>query len=288
MFIYKFLLRKKTKFIAYIHNWNYEHNDILHKIIKFCIKNFYKYFDKIITVSYENEIMLKSKFNLKNLQVIYNPIDIETWLNMANQESWELNNLKEIYKNNLVFLNIWRLTYQKWQSELIKAFKKINNFNKNTKLIIIWKWELESDLKKLVKELELENEVLFLGRQSNVFQYIKYCNFFILSSIWESFWQVLVEALSLNKIVISTDCKAGPREILSPELKLNDEISYPYLGKYWVLSDKNISSKTLFETINFVIKNEEKLKDKYSNWIEWAKNFDILNITKIYKDLYRL
>ena len=48
----------------------------------------------------------------------------------------------------------------------------------------------------------------------NPYPYLKQCNLFILSSIYEGLPNVLLEAATMKKFIISTNCPTGPREIL--------------------------------------------------------------------------
>jgi len=52
------------------------------------------------------------------------------------------------------------------------------------------------------------------GFVSNPYKYMGKANVFVLSSIYEGFANVLVEALACGIPVVSTDCESGPREIL--------------------------------------------------------------------------
>ena len=53
-----------------------------------------------------------------------------------------------------------------------------------------------------------------LGYQKNVFNILKKSKCFILSSLWEDPGFVLIEAAFSNKLIISSNCKNGPEEIL--------------------------------------------------------------------------
>ena len=73
---------------------------------------------------------------------------------------------------------------------------------------------MKKDLEALVQELNLSNYVIFPGFKKDVTtEYIK-SDLFVLSSDYEGFGNVLVEAMSVGIPVVSTDCKSGPREIL--------------------------------------------------------------------------
>lgn len=311
LLIFKYLLKKDIKFIAYIHNGNISHQDnfLLKFIIPFFIKNLYRHFDKIITVSNGNKKYLENDFKLKNIEVIYNPIDIDKYLSQSLEKLDVHKNLFE--KNSFKFLTIGRLTLQKNLINLIDVFSSLNSLN--FKLYIIGEGELRDILEKKIKENNLENKIFLLGFNKNVFKYIKKCDCFLLNSYWESFGQVLVEALIFNKIVISTDCQSGPREIISPELSLDEKIKYPYFGKYGILTrpyilnnnrdnadncdntdnsnndkivgvdisdDASISNTVLKNLLIEVINNDKNYFKKYSNGISRSKVFDVENIEK--------
>ncbi len=127
----------------------------------------------------------------------------------------------------------------------------------------------------------MENNVFLLGAQSNPFKFLKYSHCFVLSSLWEGLPNVLIEALSMNLPIMSTDCETGPREILCSELDINEEIIYPYYGRYGILTkpfseefiwnDINEESLTKEENLlaNLMIKiiENKNLRKKYSNSI---------------------
>ena len=53
-----------------------------------------------------------------------------------------------------------------------------------------------------------------MGFNNNPYKYIKKSDFLILTSIYEGLPNVILEAIVLNKVVISSDCPTGPKEIL--------------------------------------------------------------------------
>src|SRR5699024_2024023 len=98
-----------------------------------------------------------------------------------------------------------RLVEQKDYKTLLKAFQLISQ-RINSRLVILGKGPLENELKLLAKELDIQKKVSFLGFQSNPYKYMKKANVFILSSKWEGFGHVIVEAMAVGTPVISTDC----------------------------------------------------------------------------------
>ena len=67
---------------------------------------------------------------------------------------------------------------------------------------------------KFIKENKLEKKIKVIGFQKNPYPFIKKADIFVLSSLYEGLPNVLLEALTLKKFVISSDCPTGPREIL--------------------------------------------------------------------------
>ena len=114
------------------------------------------------------------------------------------------------------------------------------------------------------------------------FRYLNRANAFIFSSLWEWFWLVLVEALSLWLPIISTDCLAWPREILAQELSLDKKIKYPYIWKYWILTkvfENENNIKDYSKVMNDLVINNFKIEE----W--WLIRFDIINIIKEWEEL---
>ena len=262
-------------------------------ITKIMMKWLYPLAGKIITLSEGVKLnaIKKYNFNSKKIDVIYNLVDLDQVIKESDKKSNSVDD--EFFKDSFVFVNMGRLTEQKGQKFLLRSFKKIVSEENSAKLIILGEGELRSELTELVIKLSLQENVLFLGEQKNPFSILRKCDCFVLSSLWEGFGNVLTEALTLNKPIISTDCDMGPREILCPELKIYEKIGYPYYGSFGVLTktpldgNKNnlLEENLLTETMLRFIK-EDKLKKDYSNGFERAKDFSKDHTIKKWSDLF--
>lgn len=76
---------------------------------------------------------------------------------------------------------------------------------------------LEDDLRRKADELDIDDAVNFLGFQRDPLPVFAAADLFVLSSWWEGFGNVLVEAMSVGTPVVATDCPYGPGEIISHE-----------------------------------------------------------------------
>ncbi|MDD3265893.1 MAG: glycosyltransferase [Burkholderiales bacterium] len=140
--------------------------------------------------------------------IIYNPFDIEKIKSYA-IENCTLNIDKYI-------ITVCRLEEsQKDVESLIRAFKILKDkLSYKGKLVIIGDGSSKTYLEKLSSDLFLDNSIIFLGIQNNPFKYMKNAEVFILSSKFEGFGNVIVEAMACEVPIVAADCPVGPREIL--------------------------------------------------------------------------
>ena len=143
--------------------------------------------------------LFKSKFN-----VIHNPIDITTQGDAAK------GNLRGYFR----IINVGSLKRQKNQALLIKAFAKLLE-HIDAELVIVGEGELRGELEKLIADLNLQHYVTLTGFKKDVAAEYVQSDLFVLSSDYEGFGNVIVEAMSAGVTVVSTDCQSGPREILA-------------------------------------------------------------------------
>jgi len=133
---------------------------------------------------------------------------------IANLKNEKLNEDFKLDKKKCI-ISIGRLTYQKNFNLLIESFYHINKIYNDYKLIIIGNGEKKEELESLISKLNLKNEVFLIGYKKNIFPYLNSADCLISSSRWEDPGFVLIEAGILNKIVISSDCPSGPKELLN-------------------------------------------------------------------------
>lgn len=117
----------------------------------------------------------------------------------------------------------------------------------------------------------MEENIVVLGRKKNPYIWLKNSDFFVHSSKYEGLPTVLIEALICDKLVVSSNCPTGPKEILANET----------CGRLFEVGDY----EKLAELLEEYIKNKE-LKEKYINNIKARKKeFDKNIVLKEYEKL---
>ncbi len=126
--------------------------------------------------------------------------------------------IRPIHDDAFLIFAMGRLNHQKGFDTIIKAFKQSNLTKQNTHLIILGEGKLRSELEQLIAEQELEHNVHLPGRVAKPHPLIKQADIFVLSSRYEGFPNVLVEAMAIGCAVISTDCPSGPSVIIEDKV----------------------------------------------------------------------
>ena len=98
---------------------------------------------------------------------------------------------------------------------MIEEFSEFLKFNDNFVLFILGDGEDKEKLIKLIDKKKLTEKIFLLGFRENVYNYMKNCELFILSSLWEEVGFVIIEAAMRNAYIISSDCPNGPKEFLN-------------------------------------------------------------------------
>ena len=112
-----------------------------------------------------------------------------------------------------VILGAGRLAPQKDFATLIEAFRRVSAA-RACRLIVLGEGRLRPQLEGQIRALGLEDRVSLPGWAENPYALMSRAALFVLSSRYEGFPGALVEALACGCPAVSTDCPAGPSEIL--------------------------------------------------------------------------
>ena len=192
----------------------------------------------VVTVSQAMAQALEAALTLQpgSVQVIYNPVVDDSLLEKSHsalEHAWFQPGQPP------VLIAVGRLTAQKDYGTLIHAFAELRR-QESARLLILGEGNLRPDLESLIHRLGLTAEVSLPGVVQNPYAYMSRASALVLSSVWETFGVVLVEALACGCPVISTNCDYGPAEILDG-------------GKYGALApvkDHKSLAKAMKETLH--------------------------------------
>jgi len=106
-----------------------------------------------------------------------------------------------------------RLTEAKDYPALLRAYA-LSQVRHSHRLVIVGEGEERANLERLILELGIADRVLLAGALDNPFRVLAGAALLVLSSRWEGYPNVLLEAFALNVPVVATDCRHGPRELL--------------------------------------------------------------------------
>lgn len=191
---------------------NEEHwKKIIHKSIDYLLS---LKTEKIIANSkrVENFLINKEKINRKKIDVIYNGVDFDRFSSINKEEIRKT--LTRVKKNNVVIGTIANFNPQKDYRNLLKALSYVYQKKKNISLLVIGKGNLEAEIKKHVKKLQLENIVTFLGRVKNVEDVLHTMDIFVLASEREGFANVILEAMASSLPVVATNVGGNSEAII--------------------------------------------------------------------------
>lgn len=199
---------KNTKKVAWIHNdiKKVFGTGIKSRIKREIDKKIYKKFEDIVFVSNENMNSFKELYpNIeeKKLHVIYNYINKDIVMKKSNDI------IENVFSSSCInFVSICRLVEQKALDRFIEVHAKLIKQGCMHKVYVIGDGPEKSKLQKLIKENNVDNTFILLGKKENPYPYVKMADYFCLLSNFEGYGMVLDEAKILNKRIIATNTAA--------------------------------------------------------------------------------
>lgn len=182
------------------------------RLIPHFIRPFYPWADGVIAVSQgvADDLAATARLDRRRIRVIYNPVDIAGIVAQADRppdHPWFGPGEPP------VILSAGRLTAQKDYPTLLRAFASVRR-RRPARLVILGEGTERAALETLAAELGCAADVALPGFVANPYPFMRAARMFVLSSAWEGFGNVLIEAMALGTPVIATDCPSGPAEIL--------------------------------------------------------------------------
>ena len=134
------------------------------------------------------------------------------------------------------------------------------------KLYIIGEGNGRVKIEKMIEEKNLGEDVILLGEKKNPYVWMKYSKLFIHSSRYEGLPTVLLEALMMDKFIVSSNCPTGPTAILTK----------PKVGELFNVGDAN----QLAEKVLKVLYDKDYQKELLKNIQLKKKEFELSEITE--------
>ncbi len=170
-----------------------------------------------LTEVMRRELITAFRLYTDNVVCIPNPVDLDFIMNKAAapiEHPWFLANRPPIV------MGIGRLSPQKDFRTLIHAFAQLRS-RYQAHLVILGEGSLRSELEALIKELKLDKDVILAGFDNNPYRWLSRAKVFVLSSLWEGYPNVVLEALALGKPVVMTDYDASVKVLASESEYIN-------------------------------------------------------------------
>lgn len=162
---------------------------------------------KIVSVSVEMNNKIRKQFNFEKGIVIPNSISLM-------KVNYENTDPKIQFKYCIA---IGRLVAMKQFDKLIQTYCNSDLPRKEIHLVILGDGEESERLRVQIQKSAYSNYIHLLGFKENIFLYTKEAIFLILTSQYEGFGMVILEALSVGTPAISFDCENGPSEMIEDE-----------------------------------------------------------------------
>lgn len=168
----------------------------------------------VIANSFETrQTILKQNKKLiafERIHVIHNGIDLYEF------DHREFETLYQRRGNEILIGNAGRLDKQKGQQYLIDMAVLLKKQNIPYKVLIAGTGELEGALKQQAIKKGVAENIIFLGFVENIKSLMQSIDVFVLSSLWEGFGYVLIEAMASVKPIVAFDISSNP-EIMGDE-----------------------------------------------------------------------
>lgn len=244
---------KKCKIISHVHVNNSNMSKINIKTICYIISTIrYKHvfwvsrscFDKFI---FKNIVRKKST-------ILYNVMDKKLILKKENMDH-------NVYSFDVAYVG--RLTEQKDPLRLVKVLAKLITLKADSKIAIVGQGNLEKDVKRMVEQFNLENNIIFTGFMNNPLKLLADSKVMIMTSKYEGLPMTVLEAMALGVPLVST-----------PVDGLKDIIEQGVNG--YLENDDDVLAKRLYDIIS-----DSGLRNRMS--LATQKQFDDINDLEKYK-----
>lgn len=241
-------------------------------------KFYFKYFPSFVNNIISNMWMKELTNKVKKLDafVTLTHEDAEQWSELTNIHVIPnpVNELPNKYSDciNKQVIAVGRLCEQKGFDILLNSWSIVVDKHPDWTLKIYGDGEMREMLTARVDELGIKNNCILEHFSTDIYEKYRQSSIFVLSSRFEGFGLVLVEAMSCGIPVVSFSCPCGPRDIIS-------------INKDGLLVESG-NEKELAEKISWLIEHDEDRIEMGKNAINKSKKYDIDIIGKQWESLF--
>lgn len=215
------------------------------------------------TMSFET----KKAVPKKGMLTIYNGVNLNKFKYNSSARK-EVENEFNLNSDISVILAVGRFNKQKNYPNLLNAIRILKETaNLPFKLLIAGDGELREHIEALIEDLNLKDDIILLGRRSDIPKLMSACDVFVLSSDYEGLPTVLIEAMACQAQIVATDV-SGVKEIVD------------IYGQVVPTNDSESLSNAIIKSMRRSIKNIDGAKYVKSK-------FDLEIISEQWLDKYR-
>lgn len=172
-----------------------------------------------------------------------------------------------------IAIAVGRIQYQKGFDTLVNVFKKVHEKYPDWTVRIYGDGNLRPELEQQILDSGLKGIVKLMGRSNEIYKKLREAAFFILSSRFEGFPMVLIEAQSQGIPIVSFDCPNGPSDIIEN-------------GVNGILV-KNQNNDALYNGICYMIEHPEERKTMGKKALENVDKYSSVVICDMWKKLFK-
>jgi glycosyltransferase involved in cell wall biosynthesis len=255
------ILHKKTVWVHTVHSIaKKELPDIYKYLMKFIYKT-HRSIPIAISQNIQTSISDYYKINKDEIPIIYNSVNIKQFY-LAEEKS---------DSEKIALCTVGRMVPVKNHKLLIDSFYLAKKEFKSLSLTIVGDGETKFEIEKQVRNLNLEESIIFVGESNKVSNYLMKGDIYILSSLYEGLPVSLLEAMASGLPIIATDV-GGVSDIVEDRV---NGILVP-----------SGDTKALSKAIITLAKDKELRKDMSRSSKEKVKKYDLQNMIEEYQDIY--
>lgn len=214
---------------------------------------------KVVVLTTRDKDCYDKHFNYNHTCVIPNPVV-----------------LTETFKSPLdskVAISVGRIQFQKGFDTLVEVFKRVHMKHPDWTVNIYGDGNLRSELEQHISKAGLNGVINLMGHSSEIYKKLREASFYIMSSRFEGFPMVLIEAQSQGLPIVSFDCPNGPSDIITN-------------GENGILVE-NQNKDALYEGICYMIEHPEERKAMGKKALENVNQYSTLVICNMWYKLFR-